>query len=239
MPEDHRGGQVLVAGEWTPYHVRHSPRAARRILQIHPRRGLEVVLPAGDPLTVAPEILRIHQPWLLRHAAALHQQQRPRAAVRDGSSVPYRGGWLPLRVVAAARRGVRETPEGLRLATPAPDDSEAVRAVLLRWYRQRAAAIVPERVQALHRPADGPLGRILLRDQATRWASCSTTGTLSFNWRLVMTPPPVLDMVVTHELVHLRIADHSARFWRALDARAPHRPACDAWLDRNGPRLVF
>jgi predicted metal-dependent hydrolase len=87
-----------------------------------------------------------------------------------------------------------------------------------------------------------PLGvtvrRIEVRDQRTRWGSCSTRGTLSFNWRLVLAPFDVLDYVVVHELCHLVEPNHSRRFWRLLETRRPGWRAQRDWLDRHGPELL-
>ena len=82
-------------------------------------------------------------------------------------------------------------------------------------------------------------GRIAIRDQRTRWGSCSTRGTLSFNWRLVLAPAAVLEYVVVHELCHLREPNHSPRFWALLQSRVPAWRAHAAWLRRYGPTLVL
>ena len=146
----------------------------------------------------------------------------------------------------SARRGLSalERSDGLdppakniTVYAVAPHDETAVRAQLERWYRARSREVVPARVAALHRAADGPIARVHIRDQESCWGSCSDAGALSFNWRLVMAPPPVLDAIVAHELVHLRVPDHSERFWSALDARMPRHRACRRWLDANAYRL--
>jgi predicted metal-dependent hydrolase len=80
--------------------------------------------------------------------------------------------------------------------------------------------------------------RIQIRDQRSRWGSCSTTGTLSFNWRLVLAPFEVLDYVVVHELCHMREANHSGRFWKLVEARRPDWRAHKDWLDEHGPELL-
>ncbi len=80
--------------------------------------------------------------------------------------------------------------------------------------------------------------RIAIRDQRTRWGSCSSRGTLSFNWRLVLAPPEVLDYVVVHELCHLHRADHSPHFWRLVQERRPGYRAERAWLREHGPELL-
>jgi predicted metal-dependent hydrolase len=80
--------------------------------------------------------------------------------------------------------------------------------------------------------------RIDVRDQRTRWGSCSTRGTLSFNWRLVLAPFEVLDYVVVHELCHLREPNHSARFWNLVESRRPGWSTQRAWLREHGPELL-
>ena len=80
--------------------------------------------------------------------------------------------------------------------------------------------------------------RIQIRDQRTRWGSCSTRGTLSFNWRLVLAPFDVLDYVVVHELCHLREPNHSRRFWTLVEQRRPGWRAQRDWLHEHGPELL-
>ena len=80
--------------------------------------------------------------------------------------------------------------------------------------------------------------RIRIGDQRTLWASCSARGTLSFNWRLVLAPLEVLDYVVVHELCHLRVPNHSKRFWKLVEARRPHWREQRDWLREHGPELL-
>jgi predicted metal-dependent hydrolase len=80
--------------------------------------------------------------------------------------------------------------------------------------------------------------RLTIRDQRTRWGSCSSRGTLSFNWRLVLAPAEVLDYVAVHELCHLRVPNHSARFWRLVEQRRPGYRDPRAWLARHGWELL-
>ena len=80
--------------------------------------------------------------------------------------------------------------------------------------------------------------RIRIGDQRTLWGSCSPGGTLSFNWRLVLAPVEVLDYVVVHELCHLRVLDHSRRFWRLVERRRPHWREQRDWLREHGPELL-
>jgi predicted metal-dependent hydrolase len=80
--------------------------------------------------------------------------------------------------------------------------------------------------------------RVQIRDQRSRWGSCSTRGTLSFNWRLVLAPFDVLDYVVVHELCHLREPNHSRRFWKLVESRRPAWRMQRDWLHEHGPELL-
>ncbi len=98
---------------------------------------------------------------------------------------------------------------------------------------ERAAGIAAREAEAL----GVSYRRIAVRDQRTRWGSCSTTGTLSFNWRLALAPPVVLDYIVVHEVCHLREHNHGPRFWALVEERRPgYREQAD-WLRRHGHEL--
>ena len=107
-----------------------------------------------------------------------------------------------------------------------------------RWYRREArkrvgAVAAWEGAQLDLRPRS-----LAIRDQRTRWGSCSSSGALSFNWRLVLAPSPVLRYVVVHELCHLREPNHSRRFWNLVESRRPGWRAQRDWLHEHGPELL-
>ena len=116
---------------------------------------------------------------------------------------------------------------------PAPaGDAEA-------WYRSQARrrlTVIAEQ-QGERLDLTG-WSRIRIGDQRSRWGSCSSRGTLSFSWRLVMAPSWVAEYVVVHELCHLRHMDHSPRFWRLLDGAFPHRRRAQRWLRLHGAELL-
>ena len=87
---------------------------------------------------------------------------------------------------------------------------------------------VAARLDAATRRAGTSYSRLTIRSQRTRWASCSSSGAMSFNWRLLLAPEPILDYVVEHEVAHLQVLDHSPRFWRLLASRCPEYRATSA-----------
>jgi predicted metal-dependent hydrolase len=137
------------------------------------------------------------------------------------------------RVIAAhhdwvARERAKQRPR-LRLDPSSVSEVEARRAA-----RELVTMVCEDEAQAL----GVRWSRIEIRDQKSRWGSCSTRGTLSFNWRLVLAPYEVLDYVVVHELCHLREANHSRRFWKLVETRRPDWRRHRDWLHEHGPELL-
>ena len=104
--------------------------------------------------------------------------------------------------------------------------------------RERAKSVLAQRTAYFARQIGVTYGRITVRDQKTRWGSCSQTGNLNFNFRLILAPPEVLDYVVVHELCHRRQMNHSAQFWQEVAQVLPDYRKRKAWLTENGWRLM-
>lgn len=212
------------------YAVRRSPRARRVRVAVHPDGAVEVVLPQRARAGLAQAAVQELRPWIeRRRAEALAVRARVDAR---GATLPVLGEVLTLRAQAGRTRAHRR---GDVLLVPEGDWRPAAE----RWCRRTARAELEPRVAA----ATARLGvchtGITVRGQRTRWGSCSAKGALSFNWKLVLAPPEVLDTVVWHECCHLVHLDHSPRFWALLAEHAPHARAAHAWLRRHGPELVL
>lgn len=104
--------------------------------------------------------------------------------------------------------------------------------------RERAKSVLAQRTAYFARQVGVTYGRITVRDQKTRWGSCSQTGNLNFNFRLILAPPEVLDYVVVHELCHRRQMNHSTQFWQEVAQVLPDYRKRKAWLTENGWRLM-
>ena len=98
----------------------------------------------------------------------------------------------------------------------------------------KALKYIPERVAYFSKIIGVTYGRITIRNQKTRWGSCSSVGNLNYNWKLVLMPPGVLDYVVVHELAHRREMNHSAAFWKVVATWMPDYKKYRKWLRDNG-----
>jgi predicted metal-dependent hydrolase len=212
------------------YTIRRSERARRVRVAVDPERGVEVVLPRRAPARAAEHAVVELRPWIERR---LREVEAARAAVAArGDRVPYLGA--DLRLVPEPGR-TRVHRRGDDLAVPAGDATDA----LERWYRRRARAEIAPRLDRAVAALGTSYTALTIRNQKTRWGSCSTTGAMSFNWRLLLAPEDVLDYVVWHEACHLLVMDHSRRFWALVERHVPGYAGPRRWLRRHGGTLVL
>ncbi len=214
--------------------LRRSTRAKRYLLKI-PTDGSEPVLtmPAGGTLATAQRFADRHAGWL---AARLAERPEP-VAFAPGAIVPLRGS--DHRIVAAGRlRGLIELGDDAGVPVLiVPGAPEHIARRLTDWLRSAARADLDAAV-ARHTAV---LGRthtgLTIRDTRSRWGSCTSSGRLSFSWRLVLAPPEILDYVAAHEVAHLAEMNHGPAFWRLCRQLAPQTDAARLWLRTNGARL--
>jgi predicted metal-dependent hydrolase len=212
------------------YTVRRSTRARRVRVSVDPHAGVQVTLPQRAAEREAALAVAELRPWIERRLRD-HDAARERTAVPDGH-VPFLGE--SLRVVGEAGR-TRAHRRGDELLVPATDARPAIE----RWYRRTARAEVAPRLDEAVAAIGQRYTRLTIRDQRTRWGSCSATGAMSFNWRLLLGPADVLDYVIWHEACHLAVMDHSPRFWALLERHRPGYREPQRWLRHNGSALVL
>ena len=193
--------------------------------------AVRVTLPRRAPLRAADEAVRQLAPWIERRRRALARAAAEVA--RTPGTVSYLG--RELRLVPQPGR-TRAHRRGDSLLVPA---DALARAAIERWYRRAARAEIAPRLDAAVARAGTSYTKLTIRGQRTRWGSCSQAGAMSFNWRLLLAPEPVLDYVVEHEVCHLEVMDHSPRFWLLLESRVPDWRDHAAWLRRYGSTLVL
>ncbi len=215
--------------------VRRHRQARRYTLRIQAAtREVVLTMPPRGNLREAKEFAQKHGGWI---AARLHRL--PEAApFAHGTTVPLRGQMH--RIVN--RRGMRgtvwiEIGENGDRSICVAGEPEYVDRRVHDFLRREAKSDL----EVASRRAAETLGvrikRVSVRDQSSRWGSCSTTGVLSYSWRLILAPPFVLDYLAAHEVAHLVEMNHSARFWRLVDRLCPNVPRAKTWLEMHGADL--
>jgi predicted metal-dependent hydrolase len=213
-----------------PYTIRRSTRARRVRVNVHAHTGVEVVLPARASERAAAAAVSELRPWIERRLDDA-QEVLAQIAARAGT-VPYLDASLELVQQAGRTRAHRS---GERLLVPTGDARPAIE----RFYRRAARAEIAPRLDRATALAGSSYSGLSIRAQRTRWASCSSNGRMSFNWRLLLAPERVLEYVVWHEVCHLEILDHSPRFWALVQRYWPDWREDRDWLSRNGATLIL
>ena len=218
-----------------PVRLRRHRQARRYTLRITAAtREVILTIPPRGTLKEAHAFAQQHGAWI---AARLHRLPEA-VAFAEGTVFPLRG--VPHRI--AHRSGIRGTAwieadaDGgplLCVAGAAPHVARRVGDFLRREARRD--------LEAASRKFAAELGvqaqRVTMRDQASRWGSCSTAGALSYSWRLILAPTFVLDYLAAHEVAHLVEMNHSARFWRLVARVCPDHERAKVWLDVHGSDL--
>ena len=217
-------------------------RTARRDVMMRALPGGEtrVYAPAQAQLKaldalVADKISQIQQ----MHAALEHAllENRLRHPVSEGSRICVEGQGHALHFVSGKRIALKLTEDTCILTLPHPESEEAVRAALKQALSCRALERIRAKLNHFAPRLGVSFGRVTVRDQKSRWGSCSAKGNLNFNWKLIMAPPEVLDYVVIHELCHRVEFNHSPRFWALVAGQMPEYAYWKKWLKAHGPEL--
>ena len=221
---------ALPGGADVDLFVRRSARARRILLQVgQVSGGVELVLPRGATLGEALEFAEQKAAWVERRLGLV----LPRVPFIDGAEVPFHGAPLRIRHIDVPGVAVRYI-DGV-LLVPGREDAVSGRVKL--WYRDQARREIVPRASEKAERLGRRCGRITVRDQRTRWGSCSGNGNLNFSWRLILAPENVLDYVVAHEIAHLAEMNHGHRFWGHVGRLCAEPQAARAWLRSRGASL--
>jgi predicted metal-dependent hydrolase len=224
---------LTIGGETVPITVRVNARARSYRLSLPNGSNPVLTLPPNGRWREAEAFLIKHRAWLAERLA-----HHTAVVIGDGALVPLRG--ISHRIVATGRARGRVEPgrdsDGPTLLVPG--EPQHLPRRLIDWMRSEALCDLTR--QTTHHA--GRLGvsvrSVKLRSQSTRWGSCSSSGNLNYNWRLVAAPPFVLDYVAAHEVAHLVEMNHSPAFWATVKRTLPDMERGRAWLKANGRELM-
>ena len=232
---------VVANGRRIEYTLIQSSRQ-NVLFQALPEAGLRVYAPKYLRLRDVDEMVRQRAEQLVemqRQTEARLEANRRAHPVTDGSPILIGGERCTLRLRQGVRRAGRRIGDEYHLTLPRPDSDPDVRAAI----RATLSAVALERIRQRpnhYAPRVGRTpGRVAIRDQKSRWGSCSRKGNLNFNWKLIMAPPQALDYVVVHELCHLHEFNHSPRFWALVESQLPDYAVWKKWLKTHTEDLYL
>jgi predicted metal-dependent hydrolase len=230
LPSPARESTFQLAEAVVPLRIIISLRARRYLLRLDEDGAARLVIPRRGSHREARRFLERSRGWLERR----HRQWLARRATRqdwhDGASILFRGERVVLRVMDDLfGTTIAFADQTLRIKERAADHRAAIQAHL----RALAERELPPRTQELAREHGIAVARVIVRTQKTRWGSCSASGTISLNWRLIHAPPFVQDYLIIHELMHRRQMNHSARYWKLVADAFPRWREAEAWLKKT------
>jgi len=227
---------VSVHSEPMPVVYRRHARARHYVLRLLANKTVVVTVPRNGTRKFAREFVESRKSWLEKQWRILEAQKPPAQLLKPGMEILFRGGRETLALLATS-----QTPELILgdQRIPIEPGTEDVRPAVEKHLRRLAVTELTRRVGELASEHQCEVKRVTVRNQRTRWGSCSCHGVISLNWRLIQLPEHVRDYIILHELMHLRHLNHSMRFWAEVEKACPHYRRAEDWLKRHATQAGF
>lgn len=224
---------LLIDGDEVPVTLRRNRNARRYILRLDEQsQGVVITVPASGSERQAMEFAASHGVWIRKQLASATDN----ISFADGNTVPLRDTDY-LIVHQLGKRGTVWLAAADKPEIHVAGGAEHIARRVKDWLKSEARRDLLEASIRYARLMDTKFTRVSVRDQSTRWGSCSSAGTLSYSWRLIFTPPFVLDYVAAHEVAHLLEMNHGPRFWSQVKAHCPATDRARRWLKTHGREL--
>lgn len=232
--------RVDIGTKIIEYQINYSRRKTMSIT-VKPDGTIRVAAPKGTAAKTVQDWVASKSKWIAAKMAEVEMANRQIAerSFQSGEEFLYLGRPMRLELVNDPQqtRTMVRGREGTIQVTGPDCSPAAVKAALETWYRWAAGRYIGARVQNYQIQVGRKPGRITIREQKTRWGSCSARGNLNFNWRIMMAPPEIIDYLVVHELCHLVHLNHSPVFWNLVGSIMPDYKVRKEWLGKNGHQL--
>lgn len=221
------------------YEIKRSKRKTME-LSVYPDGKVVVKAPERMPLYKIQEFVTQKSDWIADKVSMISERQskHPDRVYEEGTHIPFLGKMYPLHLVLHEEENawIQLEENSLEVHTPSTDQT-VIQYLLVYWYKENARKLIKSRVKHYCQLLGEKVEAVRVKDQKTRFGSCSSKRNLNFNWRLVMAPKEVLDYVVVHEMCHLKYMNHSKEYWAYVESIMPNYKEYDNWLKENGNYL--
>lgn len=218
------------------YTIQTHARARSLKIKISPKGEVIIVKPPIVPNFMIKPFVQQHMDWIernLKKVQSFRTQHKEKETIVDIFGKKYQ---KKIAFSTKEKIGVVIMGENI-LINPVTDSKASSDKALEQFLKTTAEKYIVPRTHQLGKTMNISFKNITLRQQKTRWGSCSAEGNLNFNWRLVHCPPEVIDYVIIHELAHRREMNHSNRFWNIVQQYDPEHLKHRGWLKRQGMNL--
>jgi predicted metal-dependent hydrolase len=223
--------EVDIEGERVPVRIHRNARAKRISMRADAvKREIRITMPHYTPTDFALDFVDKKREWIATRLNSVADA----APIAPGSEIAFEGEGYIIEWREDWPRSVKCAEGRLMLGGP----KSSVEARILRWLRAEARRVYTDEIGYYCAKANDPVPRLSIGDPRSRWGSCSSKGTISLSWRLIMAPAHVRRSVIAHEVAHIRHMNHSAEFYHWLDTLYEgNRAAADKWLKMHGTAL--
>ncbi|AHF05850.1 hypothetical protein DESME_01200 [Desulfitobacterium metallireducens DSM 15288] len=237
-----------IQGTVIPYEERKNSRSKRLSLRIG-RDKVRVTAPCKATKREIREFVEANQDWILAHWVKIQEEllNIPKRQYQDGEALSVLGQSLELKIMKTNQKTMRlrylkeekkieiRLPEGIALE----NQNEATREILGQWLKRKAREVFQTKLDQVSAQMGVSYKAFRLKEQKTRWGSCSSKGNINLNWRVILAPEQVIDYLIIHELAHLKHMNHSPSFWDVVGQYCSDYDVCRHWLKVNGDRLTL
>jgi predicted metal-dependent hydrolase len=228
--------EIAIDGSQVEYYVVESSDAAQPRIDVNIHE-IKIVIPENGT-TNPHEFVRKNRDWIGEkwHKYTEYRDRAPERTFEPQETFPYRGDQRVLDIHDVPEHNI--TDEKIILSERKITET-SIQNELETLFRNRARALFDELASKHAEQMNVEYEGLAVRNQRTRWGSCSPKQNLNFNWRLIMAPPEIAEYVVVHELAHLRETNHTKRFWRIIRDQLPDYRERANWLEEHGIELIF
>jgi hypothetical protein len=236
--------QIIIGEMVIPYELKINARARR--ITIFVREGqVKVSVPVGVTEKQVQKFVSSKQQWIFKHWQQYREQQTFNAQkiYKSGQRFPYRGRNLTILVGEHKYKtiGVRLIQDSLRICFPEKTLLEKrpdyIKEALIFWYKNQARRILRNKLDHYAGIMGVEYRALRIKEQKTRWGSCSAQGNINLNWKVIMAPDVVIDYLIIHELAHLKYLNHSRDFWNLVSEYVKDYKQLRKWLKDHGKDL--
>jgi len=236
---------IRVNDQEIPYSVRISDRARNISIKITAKKGIELVMPRRASMQRAQYFMNERAQWIAQHYevyTANKGEAKERSRVKPGQMWMIAGDEYRIEHVSRACKKIR-----IRFSSTDPEvvevhgreyDAEEWEQAFAQFCKKLAKIVLKERLHECAYEIGEKVNSVSIRNQASRWGSCSNRRNINLNWRLILAPRQIMDAVIYHELAHLTEMNHSRNFWELLEKYDSQAKKHDKWLKKEGNKIL-
>lgn len=229
----------VIQGDGFVADIIRSPRRKTAAIKIQ-KGKVFVIVPDYLTISAIESLLAKKNRWIKEKLAIQNEiiALKPKEFV-SGEAFSYLGRDHPLKIESGLYPSIQLHQDELVVSVrdETADNSKAIKQLLIKWYKKQAESELRDKTESYSRIIGVNPSSVTVKSFKSRWGSCSITGGIQYNWKIMIAPDRIVNYVVIHELCHILHHNHSPAFWKAVERYCHDYRNCGAWLKINGARL--